>query len=325
MNLSFGSYKRLFAILIAGLAFFLFMRWHFFSYGQPVLFEIEDGSGGAQIAANLQKAGVIKSPAYFRLILKISRKAKKLVPGRYAMRKNMSSEEALWTLLNSDGKYYIRVLIPEGWRMEQVADRLQAQGITDAKEFLRLAQEKKLEGYLFPSTYLFERKTPPEKVLAAMRREFDHQIRPLLSGALPDNLNELQVLTVASIVEREAMNPSERPLIAGVYLNRFAKGMALEADPTVQYALGYWKDRLLYEDLKVDSPYNTYRYGGLPPGPICSPGRQSVAAVLSPAKIDALYFVADREGGHVFNAKYNEHLKAKRRMEKKPWNQKPKS
>ena len=318
------SYKRLSAIILAGAALFIFMRLHFFSYGLPILFEIGDGQSGAAVAENLKKVGVIKNPAYFRLVLKISRKARKILPGRYAMRRNMSSEEALWTLLNSDGKYYARVLIPEGWRMEQVAKRLKEQGIIPSEEeFLRLARERRLEGYLFPSTYLFEKNTPVEKVLAAMKREFDRQVRPLFNFGLPTNLTELQVLTVASIVEREAMNPAERPLIAGVYLNRYEKGMALEADPTVQYALGYWKDRVLLVDLKVDSPYNTYRYGGLPPGPICSPGVPSVLAVLRPAKIEAVYFVADREGGHIFNAKFSEHLKAKKQMERKPWNQKP--
>ncbi|NLO91471.1 MAG: endolytic transglycosylase MltG, partial [Elusimicrobia bacterium] len=278
---------------------------------------------GKAVAAALKKAGVIKSTTYFRLVLKLSGKAKKLVPGRFALRQNMSSEEALWALLHSDGKYYIRVLIPEGWRMEQVAERLQAQGILQAQAFLDLARAKKLEGYLFPSTYLFERNTPPQKVADAMLREFDRNIRSELNSGLPENMTELQVLTVASIVEREAMNPVERPLIAAVYLNRFRKNMALEADPTVQYALGYWKDRLLLVDLKVDSPYNTYRYGGLPPGPICSPGLMAVKAVLNPASIDAIYFVADREGKHIFNVKFSDHLKAKKLMEKKAWNQKP--
>ena len=137
----------------------------------------------------------------------------------------------------------------------------------------------------------------------------------MFSKGFPQGLDEKKVLILASIVEREAADAAERPLIAAVYINRYRKKKALEADPTVQYALGYWKKGLTFADLRVKSPYNTYAVGGLPPGPICNPGYESVAAVLSPANIDALYFVADRKGKHIFNANFDEHKKAKRRVE----------
>ena len=156
-----------------------------------------------------------------------------------------------------------------------------------------------------------------------LKSEFDRQVRPLFSKGFPPGLDEGKVLTLASIVEREAAIPSERPLIAAVYLNRYYKRMPLEADPTVQYALGYqkkdrvyWKKRIMYKDLTVKSAYNTYAVGGLPPGPICNPGVDSVSAVMNPAKIDALYFVADRKRRHIFNTSFSEHKKAKRRVER---------
>lgn len=148
-------------------------------------------------------------------------------------------------------------------------------------------------------------------------------MRPLFAKGFPAGLDENKVMVLASIVEREAAIASERPLIAAVYLNRYHKRMPLEADPTVQYAIGnsgkgqtYWKKGLTYKDLKIKSAYNTYAIGGLPPGPICNPGEDAVYSVLNPAQIDALYFVADRKGKHVFNVKFSEHLAAKRRMEK---------
>jgi len=136
-----------------------------------------------------------------------------------------------------------------------------------------------------------------------------------LIGDFPQGLDERKALIIASIVEREAVDDNERPLIAAVYINRYRRGMPLEADPTTQYALGYWKKALTYKDLKFKSAYNTYVVGGLPPGPICNPGYSSISAALSPANLDALYFVADRKGKHIFNSNFEDHKKAKRRVE----------
>jgi len=171
-----------------------------------------------------------------------------------------------------------------------------------------------LEGKLFPSTYLFADNTPAQKVIDEMLREYKKNIGPLLKKYRTD-LTERQVLTLASIVEREAVVHDERPKIAAVYLNRFRMGKRLEADPTVQYALGfalkenrYWKKGLTYKDLKINSPYNTYRNAGLPPGPICNPGAKSVEAVLNPQpNFNALYFVADNTGRHAFSHTFHEH------------------
>ncbi|MFA6433576.1 MAG: endolytic transglycosylase MltG [Elusimicrobiales bacterium] len=290
--------------------------------GEKITVVIPEGAAARQVAGLLKSNDVIYSATWFRVLVKITGTGRKIMPGEYSFRKYMSSEEALWRLLHSTYVNNVRVVIPEGWRIEQIAERLAANGVTNGREFEDLARKNRLEGYLFPSTYQFKKNIPAKDAINLLKLEFDRQIRPLFSKGFPEGLDEQKILVFASIVEREAAIASERPLIAAVYLNRYYKGMALEADPTVQYALGYWekgrtywKKGLTYKDLKFKSAYNTYAVGGLPPGPICNPGVDSVNAVMNPARIDALYFVADRKGKHIFNAKFSEHLKAKKRIE----------
>jgi UPF0755 protein len=304
------SFKILIAVSLLAL-----LGLYFFFPGAPVKVSIPEGAGAGQAAALLKRDGVILSSGWFKLLVKVTGTGRRIMPGEYPLRRHMSAEEALWRFTHSTYISNVRIVIPEGWRMEQIAERLEANGIVQAAPFLKLAREAKLEGYLFPSTYYLKKNTPPQEVLNLLKFEFDRQIRPLFSKGFPERLDEHKVLIIASIVEREAVDDSERPLIAAVYINRYRKGMPLEADPTTQYALGYWKRALTYKDLKFKSPYNTYVVGGLPPGPICNPGYSSVAAALAPANLDALYFVADRKGKHIFNASFKEHLKAKKRVE----------
>ena len=294
---------------------------YFFWPGGKVMVIVPEGAAAGQVASILKNNDVIISATWFRALVKVTGTGKKIMPGEYSFRKYMSSEEALWRILHNTYINNIKIVIPEGWRLEQIAERLAANGVTDRAEFEKLARKDRLEGYLFPSTYQFKKNTPAQEVINLLKLEFDRQVRPLFSKGFADRLDETKVLIIASIVEREAAIASERPLIAAVYLKRYYKGMALEADPTVQYALGYWdkgqtywKKGLTYKDLKFKSAYNTYAVGGLPPGPICNPGADSVNAVLNPAGIDALYFVADRKGKHIFNIRFSEHLKAKNRV-----------
>lgn len=308
-----NRFKTLIIILSSLL---LALSFYFFWPGDAVSVSIPQGSGAGRVALILKKDGVILSATWFKALVKITGTGKGLMPGEYTMRRNMSAEEALWELTHATYISDVRVVIPEGWRMEQIAERLEANGITPAAEFLTLARAQKSEGYLFPSTYRLKKNTPPQEVINLLKSEFNRQVLPLFSKGFPDKLDARKVLIIASIVEREAMDDSERPLIAAVYINRYRKGMPLEADPTTQYALGYWKKALTYKDLKFKSPYNTYVVGGLPPGPICNPGYSSIAGTMSPANLDALYFVADRKGKHIFNDSFKEHLKAKRRVEK---------
>ncbi|HBA60467.1 MAG TPA: endolytic transglycosylase MltG [Elusimicrobia bacterium] len=301
----------------------LLLSVYLFWPGKPAAVAIPEGATARQAAAILKERGIILSGTWFKLLVKVTGTGKRIMPGEYSLREYMSAEEALWRLTHSVYITSVKVVLPEGWRMEQVAERLEANGIAPAAKFLELARAQKLEGYLFPSTYHLKKNMPPQEVINLLKSEFDRQVRSLFSKGFAAGLDEPKTLIIASIVEREAVDDSERPLIAAVYINRYRRKMALEADPTTQYALGYsekgqtyWKKGLTYKDLKVKSPYNTYVVNGLPPGPICNPGRSSIEAALAPANFDALYFVADRKGKHIFNANFKEHLKAKKSIEK---------
>lgn len=293
----------------------------FFSKGPLVVVKIEQGQSGAEVAHMLKEKGIIRSEWFFKALMRLTSSAKDLKAGRFDLRKNTSSFEVINCIKSGKCTHYEKVTFLEGWRSEEMADLLAEKGITDAQAFLDIVRAKNLEGYLFPSTYLFAENTPAQKVVDEMLIQYRKNIAPLFRQ-YPTDLTEKQVLTIASIVEREAVRHDERPKIAAVYLNRFRIGKRLEADPTVQYALGYnlkenryWKKGLTYKDLRVKSPYNTYRNGGLPPGPICNPSRESVLGVLNPEKnFDALYFVADTGGRHVFSKTYDEHRRNIRRI-----------
>lgn len=279
---------------------------------------IPEGSNAIEISKILKRNNIIISSFYFKALVKLTKTDKKINPGEYVFMKYTPHEIVLYKMINQKYLNSIKVSIPEGWRAEQIAERLYKNGvIRSEKKFMEIVKKESLEGYLFPSTYYFNKNMSEEEVIKVFKDTFDKNIRPLFSVyKIPDWLDEYKVMIIASIVEREAVFDEERGLIAAVYLNRLKKKMPLEADPTVQYALGYWKKGLTYKDLEIPSPYNTYYVGGLPPTPICSPGKKSVEAVLNPAQIDAIYFVADNTGKHVFNVKYEEHVKAKEKAKR---------
>lgn len=296
----------------------------FYPTSTEVKIFIPEKTSAKRISEILKENKVILSSTYFLLLVKITKTDKKINPGEYVFKKYTPHELVLYKLITTRYLNSIKVVIPEGWRAEQVAERLYANGVIKNKsKFLDIVRDKKLEGYLFPSTYYFSKNMNEEEVINHFLETFNKNIKPLFDKyQIPEGLDERKVIILASIVEREAIYDEERPLVAAVYINRLRKNMPLEADPTVQYAIGYWKKGLTYKDLEIPSPYNTYYVGGLPPGPICSPGIKSVEAVLNPAKIDALYFVADNTGKHVFNVKYDEHLKAKEKAKKERINSK---
>ncbi|MBI4679286.1 MAG: endolytic transglycosylase MltG [Elusimicrobia bacterium] len=275
---------------------------------------IPPGLSATAASRLLEEKGVVGSGFLFRLAAKVTGSERSLKPGGYRFKRGTPVFEAL-KALKAGTVNDVRVVIPEGFSARQIAERLEANSLCKAAEFMELARSRRLEGFLFPTTYDFDRRWGAPQIAQRMHDEFKRRVAPMVEAARgkPD-LDLQQVVTLASIVEREAAIQSEKPMIAAVYLNRLRRRKKLEADPTVQYALGYWKKGLTLDDLRVASPYNTYTHFGLPPGPICSPGAASVAAVLDPAKTDALYFVADAKGGHVFNAALDEHLKAKQRF-----------
>jgi UPF0755 protein len=300
--------------LIAGLAaaavlaaFLLVLR-----PGSPVRVEIPERLSARQTAELLGRKRVVASVLAFRILLKATHFDRHLKPGTYTLRVHEWPTVVVRKLtlgLNDD----LKITIPEGFRASQIAERLAAEGVADQNDFEAFVKLRKLEGRLFPSTYHFPPGYGVERTAARMTEAFDREIGAAYAAANPKPwLNLQQSLILASIVEREAVLPQERPIIAAVYLNRLKKHMPFQADPTVQYALGSWKPGLTRDDLKAPSPYNTYLHAGLPPGPICSPGLGSFMAVLKPAETRALYFVADTKGGHIFSETNDEQNDARR-------------
>lgn len=294
-----------------------------------VLFTVQPGDTLSEIAARLQEEDLIISDLVFRLALERRGSVHSLQPGQYVLRPSMSMDQVIDELQR--GQVADRVVtVIEGWRGEQVAEQLEALGAFSGADFLEIigsgpdqfphdflpdmATANSLEGYLFPDTYFVGAQTTPREFVRAMLDRFGQvygvQERQAAAAA---GLSDHEVVILASIVEREAQLEDERAVIASVYLNRLEQGMPLQADPTVQFAvsdgaeLGWWKDPLTLSDLQSDSPYNTYRNAGLPPGPIANPGAASIRAVLEPAETEYLFFVARGDGSHAFSETYEEH------------------
>jgi UPF0755 protein len=299
--------------------------------GQPVLFTVEPGQSASEIGAALERRGLIRSALAFRVVLERRGLAHRLAAGDYELSPAMTTTQIAEILASGAVRASPRLTVPEGWRAEQIADRLDALGQVRGADFLRLvrspgalkgavvpAEAPTLEGYLFPETYTLDSRTDAAELVRRMLEQFNLAFGPELRRQVrSQGLTVHEAVTLASIVEREAQVPAERPLIAAVFLNRLRLGMPLQADPTVQYALanldlaralsfGYWKP-LAPEDLAVASPFNTYLVPGLPPGPICNPGLASLQAVAAPAEVGYRYFVARNDGTHLFADTLEEH------------------
>jgi len=300
-----------------------------------VRFTVSPGETAAQIADRLEQEGLITDADLFRLYIRHEGIDARLEAGEFELSPGMTIPEIAQALLQARAREVV-VTIPEGLRAEEVAELLEQAEVTDGDAFLALVRSgdlssvglsgydfltdrpegASLEGYLFPDTYRFPVNAQPAEILRIFLDNFDRRVTPeLRQEAAARGLSLYTVLTLASIVERETALPEERPIVASVYFNRLAKGMHLNADPTVQYAMGYqpdtgqwWKSPVTLEEYRsVISPYNTYLNPGLPPGPICSPGLSAIEAVIRPADTDYLYFVATGDGGHVFARTLEEH------------------
>ena len=272
---------------------------------------IPQGASAGQIAAILSDAKIIQSRVLFRSLVYISSNSGKLKAGTYFFSQRNSVFEVLRKLASGQSSF-VKITIPEGFTSEQIAQRLEKNGVCAAPEFLAAARKSKSEGYLFPETYFFEPNTSPEKIIEVMRAQFDKNFPPDFEKRLEElKMTKNSVVTLASIIEKEAVLPEERPVISSVFHNRLKKHWYLESCATVLYALGQHKEKLTYKDLRVDSPYNTYRHFGLPPGPICSPGLGSLRAALYPQKSDDMFFVVSSSGSHAFSRYLEEHIKNK--------------
>ena len=292
--------------------------------GAEQFVEIPPGAGPAQIGRRLTASGVVRDSISFRAALARSGQARRLQAGEYRFDQPMSAREVIDKLARGD--VFLRpITFPEGLTIQQMAQIYERDGGGSRADFVAASRNAALvrdidpgapdlEGYLFPNTYSLPRRTTAAQLVEQMVTAFRDVLTPeIVQRAAARGLTVRQLMTLASLVEKETAKPEERPLVAAVYTNRLRIGMGMQCDPTVIYALekaGKYTGNLTRESLQFDSPYNTYRYAGLPPGPIAAPGRASLDAASAPADVPYLYFVSRNDGSHVFSATLDEHNRA---------------
>jgi UPF0755 protein len=292
---------------------------------------VRPGSTAAEIGEDLQRAGLIRNATTFRVLANVNKVGNQLQVGDYELRRNMNVSEVLDVLASGQTVRSALVTVPEGWRAEEIAQYLETKGVSSSSGFMEAIRNQALvseltpagnltalEGYLFPDSYDFGRNPTAESVVRTMVGQFEQRVSPTIRAqARAHGLSLAQLVVLASIIEREAVAPEDRAQISAVFHNRLDQGMPLQADPTTQYALipfgtltpglTYWKRDLTQADLRNDSPFNTYRTGGLPPAPICNPGLPSLEAAANPVDRPWLYFVARGDGTHLFARTLEEH------------------
>lgn len=303
------------------------------SWKSPAVAEVDIAPGSAvrEIATQLTAAGVIRQPRFFEVVARIKRSAGKLHAGSYAFPAGTTLLSALKKLERGDVMQFPFTAI-EGWTVREIAAALRGQKYLASEavpdEFIRLASDPQfisslgfggaasLEGYLFPDTYFVTRPLSAEALLKRMVARF-REVFASLGGAaaFPAGLAEPQLVTLASIVEKETGAPEERPLIASVFMNRLRGDVPLQSDPTIIYGLPRFDGNIRKEDIANPHPYNTYVHPGLPPGPISNPGRASLEAAVHPAQTDYLYFVSRNDGTHAFSRTLEEHMAAVRQYQ----------
>jgi UPF0755 protein len=318
-------WRGVLALFVTFALLLLYALWLMGPTGKEAMVRIPRGAKGVEAARVLEEAGLVRSGPLFAAYLRFSGRERRLVPGVYRLKGDGAFRLAR-ALTGGEKPLAVTLTFPEGQQAVDYAKRLSQAGL-DGEGFLRLAQDpgdlkppyveaRGLEGYLFPATYTFDLLATPEEVVWAMLRRFEAELTPPVRRLLEErNLSVHAWVTLASIVQVEAGSEAEMPKIAGVFLNRLERGMPLQADPTVAYALGKSLPELSRRagDFAVDSPYNTYRYRGLPPGPIANPGRAALLAVLNPVRTDEkgrpyLYFF-HAKGRLFLNADFEGHLK----------------
>jgi UPF0755 protein len=303
--------------------------------GAEQFVEIPAGAGPSAIGRRLTEAGVVRDEVSFRAALWRSGQARRLQAGEYRFDRPMTARAVIDKLAR--GEVFLRAItFPEGLTVRQMSQVYEREGFGPAAELVRAAQSASLirevdpqagdlEGYLFPSTYSLPRRSTADQLVERMVTSFRDALTPeLAERAAQRGLTVRQLVTLASLVEKETAKPAERPVIAAVYSNRLKIGMGMQCDPTVIYALervGRYTGNLTRDDLRFDSPYNTYRYAGLPPGPIASPGKASLEAAASPADVPYIYFVSRNDGSHVFSTTLDEHNKNVFEYQVKPFRQ----
>ncbi len=296
------------------------------TYEYPArLIHIPQGASAGWIGQLLERENLIQNAHVFTSIVRLKGLGHQLKAGTYQLDGTGTTAAMAQSLLKAPIQTQ-PATIPEGLNRHQIAGQLQAAGVADSARFIAATEDphlirqfgvaaSTLEGYLFPETYFFDLNADERAIASLMVNQFHRVFADTLRQRLKARgLSLHQAVTLASIIEREAMAVEEQPIISGVFQHRLKLNRRLESCATVNYALGTDKRRLTYADLEVDSPFNTYRHHGLPPGPICNPGRTALLAVLYPAETEYLYFVARGDGTHIFSRTNKEHERAKRRI-----------
>ncbi len=315
-------------LLLISSVCFVYFNYFIPSDTKNVVVEISRGMGLREIANKLEQSGVVKSDKIFILSVVLRGNQKRLQAGEYEFRAGQSLSDVIEKIVRGD-VIVRKITIPEGLNVYQIGDLLETRGLISREEFIEeatrpdLATEligkplSSLEGYLFPETYYYKKGVTAEELIDKMTSRFKEVWDSLKTVRDEVGLTDEEIVTLASIIEKETGEPAERHMISEVFHNRLKRGMRLESDPTVIYALGDDFDGdLTREQLKVTSNYNTYLISGLPPGPIANPGKASLEAALNPTDFNYLYFVSKGEGRHEFSTNYRDHLKAVARYQK---------
>jgi UPF0755 protein len=312
-------------LLLAGVGAFAGLRWLTQPYKgystSEVFVEIPNGTGVNAIGHRLVEAGVIRDSYAFRLAMRLSDEGRPLKAGEYRFTDAMSPADVIDKLARGD--VYLRPLtFPEGLTVAEMAGIFEQHGFGPAQSFVDAAKQaldevrqidpeaRSVEGYIFPETYALPRHTTAPMLVGQMVDRFKHVTADLRAESQARGVSLRELVTLASLVEKETAKAEERPLVAAVYRNRLRIGMPLQCDPTVIYALrqaGVYNGNLTHANMQIDSRYNTYRYPGLPPGPIASPGKAALDAAARPADVPYLYFVSKNDGSHVFASTLAEH------------------
>jgi len=335
-----GRARRLLALFLLAVALLAVAGWGAWRHetrstrlaagAPPLKFVVPPGASAEAIARKLEALGLVRHPLIFRLLVRSRGLGGQLKAGEYALQGPLSLEEILQVLAR--GEVVRReITIPEGRTLEETATLAGAEGMA-VDEFLAEARDPRLirdldpeatdlEGYLFPDTYDIPLTPDPARALVRrMVRRFREVVEPELPRIAPSGLTVREVVILASLVELETAAAEERPRIAAVFLNRLEKGMLLQTDPTIIYAMkkeGRWEGNIRKKDLDMESPFNTYRHPGLPPSPIGSPGREAILAVLDPVETRELYFVSRNDGTHQFSETLSEHNRAVSRYQRR--------
>ena len=304
----------------------IILSWDIHCLDPDRLITIPKGSSAQSVAMLLKEESCLQNETIFKLALTLTMKNKKIRSGRYNL-KGISSIGQLVDMITSQSSDRVKVTLIEGWTLEHFADELKNKMDIDSYKFLRLCRDynfthslgidaPSLEGFLFPDTYILLKTYTEEDIIRVLVNQFTHNMDDLKQYSTV-KFNAREITTMASIIQGEAMYEDEMPVISSVYHNRFKQGMLLQADPTIQYIIPGKPRRLYNKDLEVDDPYNTYKYKGLPPGPINNPGLAALKAAMNPAETEFLYFVSNLEGRHTFTQTADEHNQAKREMKQK--------